>query len=104
VQRWERELALPVHRPHGAQRSAVMAFPKELDAWANATPVGHSDLIAELTAKVAQLELENESLRGRLSEVASRKAKAKTQQTQSTKSGRRSREITRVRAASNVRP
>lgn len=33
VQRWEADLALPVHRPTQAQRGIVMAFPGELDVW-----------------------------------------------------------------------
>ena len=38
VQRWESELQLPVHRPRGKNRSAVVAFPKELDRWLRSTP------------------------------------------------------------------
>lgn len=38
VQRWESELLLPVHRPRGSKRSAVMAIPGELDAWVKQTP------------------------------------------------------------------
>jgi len=33
VQRWEQELALPVRRPRGKARSAVMALKPELDRW-----------------------------------------------------------------------
>ncbi len=33
VQRWERELALPVRRPRGKARSAVIAVPSEVDEW-----------------------------------------------------------------------
>src|SRR4051812_27167360 len=33
VQRWESELALPVRRPHGRDRSAVIALSTEIDAW-----------------------------------------------------------------------
>ena len=33
VQRWERELGLPVRRPRGKDRSAVMAIQQELDDW-----------------------------------------------------------------------
>ena len=33
VQRWEIELGLPVHRPQGKSRSAVLAFSSELDEW-----------------------------------------------------------------------
>jgi hypothetical protein len=35
VQRWETELALPVHRPLKARRGIVMAFPRELDKWSH---------------------------------------------------------------------
>ncbi len=40
VQRWERELRLPVHRPKGKSRSAVIALPRELDAWLARAPLG----------------------------------------------------------------
>jgi hypothetical protein len=33
VQRWERDLGLPVRRPHGRKRSTVMALVREIDAW-----------------------------------------------------------------------
>jgi hypothetical protein len=33
VQRWEQELALPVRRPRGRSRSAVLAFKRELNQW-----------------------------------------------------------------------
>ena len=33
VQRWETELALPVRRPRGRSRSAVLAFTADLDGW-----------------------------------------------------------------------
>ncbi len=38
VQRWEREFGLPVHRPNRRRRSAVVADPKELDAWLSRAP------------------------------------------------------------------
>jgi hypothetical protein len=37
VQRWERELGLPVRRPRGKSRSAVIAFKTELDRWLRAS-------------------------------------------------------------------
>ncbi|MGC2694234.1 MAG: hypothetical protein WA738_00430 [Candidatus Angelobacter sp.] len=37
VQRWERELNLPVRRPRGKSRSAVIAFKSELDRWLRAS-------------------------------------------------------------------
>jgi hypothetical protein len=36
VQRWERELGLPVRRVHGRPRSCVIAVPAEIDAWVQA--------------------------------------------------------------------
>jgi hypothetical protein len=38
VQRWEQELALPVRRPRGKSRSAVIAFKSELDQWLHKAP------------------------------------------------------------------
>lgn len=42
VQRWEADLGLPVHRPKGRDRSAVLAFPDEVDIWLRRTPVRFS--------------------------------------------------------------
>lgn len=36
VQRWEASFGMPVHRPAGKDRSAVVAFSAELDAWLQA--------------------------------------------------------------------
>jgi predicted DNA-binding transcriptional regulator AlpA len=33
VQRWERELSLPIHRPAGRESHSVMAFNAQLDNW-----------------------------------------------------------------------
>ncbi len=38
VQRWEAELGLPIHRPHGRFKSTVLAIPAELDSWVANTP------------------------------------------------------------------
>ena len=43
VQRWERELHLPVRRPRGRSRSAVIAIKGELDEWLLHSPVGRSE-------------------------------------------------------------
>jgi DNA-binding transcriptional regulator YiaG len=40
VQRWERELGLPVRRPRGKSRSAVIALAADLDQWLHCAPVG----------------------------------------------------------------
>ncbi len=39
VQRWERELGLPIRRPKGRSRTAVVARSEELDAWLRRSPV-----------------------------------------------------------------
>jgi hypothetical protein len=39
VQRWERELGLPVRRPRGKGRSAVIAVRSELDHWLHSCPI-----------------------------------------------------------------
>jgi hypothetical protein len=44
VQRWEHDLKLPVHRPRGKDRSAVLAFSHELDQWLVSTPVRNATL------------------------------------------------------------
>lgn len=33
VQRWEQDFGLPVHRPEGATKRAILARPSEIDAW-----------------------------------------------------------------------
>jgi phage terminase Nu1 subunit (DNA packaging protein) len=40
VQRWERELGLPVRRPRGRERSAVIALKADLDRWVEQAPQG----------------------------------------------------------------
>jgi len=40
VQRYERDLNLPVRRPRGTSRSAVIALKDELDAWLRHAPSG----------------------------------------------------------------
>lgn len=39
VQRWEKHFGLPVRRPAGKSRSAVIALPSELQAWTRSTPI-----------------------------------------------------------------
>src|ERR1051326_7027499 len=43
VQRWEQELGLPVRRPRGKSRSAVIAFKPELDQWLRRAPAQQLD-------------------------------------------------------------
>ena len=39
IQRYEEQLGLPVHRPAGTDRSAVLAFADELEQWLRNTPI-----------------------------------------------------------------
>lgn len=39
AQRWERELGMPVHRPRGHGRSAVIAIQSEIDHWLKSCPL-----------------------------------------------------------------
>jgi hypothetical protein len=41
VQRWERELGLPVRRPKGHNSRIILAYPDELKSWA--MPRAHSE-------------------------------------------------------------
>jgi phage terminase Nu1 subunit (DNA packaging protein) len=62
VQRWE-HLGLPVHRPKGKDRSAVLAFPDELNQWLAGTPIrfnGQGDGHADGNNATALLELARE--------------------------------------------
>lgn len=43
VQRWESELGLPVRRPRGRERSAVVAVKSELDTWVKACPLNSEE-------------------------------------------------------------
>lgn len=55
VQRWESELQLPIHRPRGKNRSAVVAFRKELDDWLKATPSQRAnDDVRETVLQIAR--------------------------------------------------
>ena len=47
VQRWERDLGLPVHRPKGKDRSAVVAFPEELNTWLQQTPMRSATMFSD---------------------------------------------------------
>src|SRR5215467_6950635 len=46
VQRWESELGLPVRRPRGRRRSAVIAMRSEIDAWLNHCPLEAREAVA----------------------------------------------------------
>ncbi len=74
VQRYERELSLPVRRPSGRMRGAVIANCLELQQWMFGSPRrrqngGHHIVLENLRASVAEnhrLRLETEQLRDSL--------------------------------------
>jgi hypothetical protein len=73
VQRWERELGLPVRRTHGSPKSAVIAVPAEIDAWLQALKLhaggagsSKSERMMLLLQSVRDLRAENQILRRQL--------------------------------------
>lgn len=70
VQRWEQEFGLPVRRPLGSNKKAVLARPADLDAWValrcgsriqqpaqqNGTSGNRGQVVAHLSALCAQIE------------------------------------------------
>jgi hypothetical protein len=44
VQRWEQDFGLPVRRPKGSNKKAVLARPRDLDAWVATRCVSRSEL------------------------------------------------------------
>ena len=42
IQRWERDLGFPVHRPAGKLRSSVIALAAEIDEWIKRAPTARS--------------------------------------------------------------
>lgn len=70
VQRWERDMQLPVRRPRGKQRSAVVALKHEIDAWMAhrpyrthpGTPLHPHESLSEIQASTARLQMLAERL------------------------------------------
>lgn len=66
VQRWEQEFGLPIRRPLGSNKKAVLARPSDLDAWVSLrcsvrTPLStadntHNDSVLRLAALSAHIE------------------------------------------------
>jgi hypothetical protein len=57
VQRWEQDLGLPVRRPRGKSRSAVIALAADLDEWLHRTPTGNGS-----NSEEQQLQLESDPI------------------------------------------
>ena len=62
VQRWE-SLGLPVRRPHGRLRSAVIATTEELDQWVLRAPARDVNELTWLRNRVSELEAELAAVR-----------------------------------------
>ncbi|HET6933638.1 MAG TPA: hypothetical protein VFI72_02290 [Candidatus Angelobacter sp.] len=57
VQRWESELGLPVRRPRGRSRSAVIAMRSDIDHWLKACPVSaREQMVSEVAVRSANPE------------------------------------------------
>jgi hypothetical protein len=52
VQRWESELGLPVRRPRGRRRSAVIAMRADIDDWLSRCPVEAREQVAQSSGPV----------------------------------------------------
>jgi len=73
VQRWERDLGLPVRRPRARSRSAVVAISDEIDVWLRSAPTSevvpnHSNPAPNLL-KLRETMEEHANLRDRCNEL-----------------------------------
>jgi len=72
AQRWEKQLRLPIRRPHGDARSPVCARVAELDAWLLATPNSAKEpqTTANADVEIAALKERIEFLERQLEELS----------------------------------
>ena len=68
VQRWERQMALPVRRPHGRRKGIVLALSDDIDAWLRSAYEDTSEL-DKLRTELASLKKENERLRDTMKRI-----------------------------------
>lgn len=66
VQRYEREMGLPVRRPAGKSRAAVVATKAELDAWIDASPLRNTLSLARPALEQTPFAAE---IKGRVEEM-----------------------------------
>src|ERR1700753_1150348 len=57
VQRWEKTLDLPIHRPPGAPSNVVLARTSDLEEWMHRGPVSRTDLEEAVTGQDSILAL-----------------------------------------------
>lgn len=55
VQRWEQDFGLPVRRPMGSDKKAVLARPRDLDAWLALRCETHATCVKERDPRTATL-------------------------------------------------
>ena len=60
VQRWERELGLPIRRPRGRPRGPVIAFRRELDQWLQRAPTAGPQMAEPQIGEMAERRPEQE--------------------------------------------
>jgi hypothetical protein len=65
VQRWERELSLPVRRPYGMEKHVIVALPEELDNWMRTRMVprennGARPAVAQTPARPQKPKVDND--------------------------------------------
>ncbi len=75
VQRWERELGLPIRRPRRDSGCIILAFAEDIDRWLQSippTPRTTQAQTSELRNQMALLERENERLRTELNRLRHR--------------------------------
>lgn len=55
VQRWEKELGLPVRRPSSRESSSVVAFPEQIDLWLKSIGAGMRGKTPDLPHSIAEM-------------------------------------------------
>jgi hypothetical protein len=63
VQRWERQLGLPVRRPHGRSKGTVLALTDELDAWVRSQFSSEDSGLKTVVRELEEVKKQNEVLR-----------------------------------------
>lgn len=69
VERWERDLHLPVRRPRNKTRSAVVAFRSDLDEWLASMSMVHMSLPENSTLAIKILEKRLHALKSEINRV-----------------------------------
>jgi hypothetical protein len=75
VQRWEHDLALPVRRPRGKDRSAVIALKSDLDKWLQDTPHREEPHLPQARLDSLQLRHNTELLKLRTKQILAQSEK-----------------------------